>query len=181
MEIIPDFLAIRTGGAGFIECRSDDELQALAGAAPERYVHESDGRSQCLPDLDLGPVVFDPSFKGRERMVEGSAEVGELIEGGRLDSAGVKMADYKSVAFGSSEGFSEHFVGDTIQGVVKILVPAAAVGELRQQGKGPTTRERMHKLTWFSMGVHHCPLTPDSGRQLLRNPMVCRSRLARHR
>src|SRR6266702_41214 len=49
VEMIPDFLVIRIDDAGFIECRSEPELQALAAAAPERYAHESDGRWRCPP------------------------------------------------------------------------------------------------------------------------------------
>jgi len=39
VDVVPDFLVIRTDGAGFIECRSEDELLALVAAAPERYQH----------------------------------------------------------------------------------------------------------------------------------------------
>jgi hypothetical protein len=49
IEMIPDYLVIRGDGAGFIECRSEPELEALAAAAPERCVHEADGGWRCPP------------------------------------------------------------------------------------------------------------------------------------
>jgi hypothetical protein len=49
IEMIPDYLVIRTNGAEFMECRSEPELEALAAAAPERFVHEADGRWRCPP------------------------------------------------------------------------------------------------------------------------------------
>ena len=49
VEMVPDFLVIRADGAGFVECRSADELAALAEAAPERYQRQPDGRWRCPP------------------------------------------------------------------------------------------------------------------------------------
>ncbi|MBV9356619.1 MAG: hypothetical protein JO023_13965, partial [Chloroflexi bacterium] len=49
IESIPDFLVIRRDGAGFVECRSEPELEALAAAAPERFVREADGHWRCPP------------------------------------------------------------------------------------------------------------------------------------
>jgi hypothetical protein len=52
--------------------------------------------------LDRLPVPLGPPFEDNEGLVERPAEVGEPVEGGRLDAAGVEMADNQSVAFGSS-------------------------------------------------------------------------------
>lgn len=60
--------------------------------------------------FDVGPVVVDPSGEGGEGLFEGSAEVGEHVEGSGVDTAGIKVAHKKAVALGSSESVGEHFV-----------------------------------------------------------------------
>ena len=54
--------------------------------------------------FDLRPIGLNPSFERRERLDEGPAEFGELVQRGRLDSTGVEVAHDKTVALGSSEG-----------------------------------------------------------------------------
>lgn len=45
----PDIFVIRNDGAGWIECKAEDELPRLAEKWPNRYVHQRDGRWRCPP------------------------------------------------------------------------------------------------------------------------------------
>ena len=45
----PDFLVIRTGSAGWIECKQEEELRKLAKTHPNRYYREADGVWRCPP------------------------------------------------------------------------------------------------------------------------------------
>lgn len=75
----------------------------------------------------MGPVGFTPSFESGEELFERSTEVRELIEGGGFDAAGIEVAYDQAVAFGSSEGVGQHFVRDTVGGIIEFLVAATPV------------------------------------------------------
>jgi putative transposase len=45
----PDFLVIRNGSAGWIECKQEEELRKLAKTHPNRYHRELDGVWRCPP------------------------------------------------------------------------------------------------------------------------------------
>lgn len=87
--------------------------------------------------FDLRPVGIGPSFERSQRLVEGLTEVGQLVEGGRLDAAGVEVTYEKAVAFGPSEGVGEHLVRDAVQGVVEFLVAATTIHQFGEQGESP--------------------------------------------
>jgi hypothetical protein len=87
----------------------------------------------------VGPVGIAPSFESGERFVEGAAEVGELVKGGRLDPTGVEVAHHKAVTLGSSERVSEHFMRNTVERVVEFLVAATSVLQFGENGEGPST------------------------------------------
>lgn len=45
----PDFFVIKKDSAGWVECKTEEELQRLAEDNPERYVEGEDGRWHCPP------------------------------------------------------------------------------------------------------------------------------------
>lgn len=45
----PDFFVIREDGAGWVECKMEDQLVRLAEKQPHRFVHNSDGSWSCPP------------------------------------------------------------------------------------------------------------------------------------
>ena len=46
---IPDFFVIGQGGAGWVECKMEDQLPQLADHMPHRYVRTGDGTWSCPP------------------------------------------------------------------------------------------------------------------------------------
>ena len=62
-----------------------------------------------------------------ERLMEGPAEFGELVEGGGLDPTGVEMTHNKAVTFSPSKRVGEHLVRNAVKRVVEVLVTAAPV------------------------------------------------------
>jgi hypothetical protein len=76
---------------------------------------------------DIRPVVADPSGEDYERFFEGSAKVGQLIEGGGPDPAGIKVAHDEAVAFCPPKGVGEHLVRDAVERIIKFLVAATAL------------------------------------------------------
>ena len=65
-----------------------------------------------VPTPHIGSTTM---FERSERLVEGAAELGELIEGGRLDPTGVEMTHNQAVTFSPSERLGEHLVGNAVQ------------------------------------------------------------------
>jgi hypothetical protein len=51
------------------------------------------------------------------------------------------VAGDQAVASGSPEGFGEHFVRDTFECVIEVLIAATTGGELGEDGQGPTSGE----------------------------------------
>jgi len=45
----PDFFVLRRGGAGYEECKPNDQLRALAARSPHRYCVAADGTWRCPP------------------------------------------------------------------------------------------------------------------------------------
>jgi hypothetical protein len=45
----PDFFIIRTGSAGWEECKSEEELTQLTSKSPRRYLRDADGGWRCPP------------------------------------------------------------------------------------------------------------------------------------
>ena len=45
----PDFFVIKKDSAGWVECKTEQELQRLAEAHPERFVKKEDGQWHCPP------------------------------------------------------------------------------------------------------------------------------------
>ena len=105
--------------------------------------------------LDFRPVDIDPTIERSERLVEGSAEVGEPVEGCRFDSTGVEVTHNQAVPFGPAKGVGEYFVRDAIEGVVEVLVAETTVCKLSQHRESPTPGEQLRKLTGRLMpGAH---------------------------
>jgi hypothetical protein len=75
----------------------------------------------------VGPGGIAPSLESGERFVEGSTEIGQLIEGGGVDAGGIEVAYDQAVAFGSSEGVGQHFVRNAVEGIIEFLVAATPV------------------------------------------------------
>jgi hypothetical protein len=73
-------------------------------------------------------VAVDPALQCAKRLVERPAEVGEFVEGGRLDMARVETANDESVSFCPSERVGEDLVRDAVEGIVEVLVAATALG-----------------------------------------------------
>lgn len=46
---VPDYFVIRRNRAGFVECKTEDELCKLATTMPNRYVRQADGSWRCPP------------------------------------------------------------------------------------------------------------------------------------
>jgi hypothetical protein len=90
---------------------------------------------------DRPPVGVGPLSHRSERYVEGTAEVGQLIEGGSFDSAGIEMASDESVTLGPAKRVSQHLVGDAVEGVVEVLVSEATARKLSQYRESPTSGE----------------------------------------
>ena len=67
------------------------------------------------------------AFERSQRLVEGLAEFGQVVEGGGLDPAGVEMTQNQAVAFSPSERVSEHLVRNAIERIVEVLVAAISV------------------------------------------------------
>jgi hypothetical protein len=55
------------------------------------------------------------------------AKIGELVEGGGVDPAGIEVTCDKAVAFGSSKGVGQHFVRNPIEGIIEFLVAATPI------------------------------------------------------
>lgn len=93
--------------------------------------------SSCF---DGRPVDIDPFAHGSERRVEGPTEVGQLVKGGGLDAARVKMPFDQAVALGSAQRVGKHFVGDAIECVVQALVAAPTGSKNSKHGQRPPSR-----------------------------------------
>ena len=72
--------------------------------------------------VDRLPVGVDPLAHGSEEQFKRSAETGQLIQRGRLDSPVVEMARDEPVTFAATRRLGEYFVRDAVEGVVKVLV-----------------------------------------------------------
>jgi putative transposase len=46
---VADFFVLRTDAAGWVECKTEEELSQLADRMPHRYVRNPDGRWHCPP------------------------------------------------------------------------------------------------------------------------------------
>ena len=86
----------------------------------------------ALPACRLNrlPVGNSPLGHCFERRVEGPAELGQLVQRGRLHPAGIEVAPDKPVALGPAKCVGQHLVRDTVQAIVEVLVSTAAVAEL---------------------------------------------------
>jgi hypothetical protein len=65
--------------------------------------------------------------EGGERLVEGTAKVGEYVESGRLDAARVEVTGDKAVSLGAPERVSQHFVRHTVESIIEVSVAATAI------------------------------------------------------
>ena len=45
----PDYFALRQDSAGWVECKTSDDLEKLAIKTPNRYLRDSNGRWRCPP------------------------------------------------------------------------------------------------------------------------------------
>jgi hypothetical protein len=94
--------------------------------------------------FDLRPVGLAPSFERGKRFVEGSTELGQPVEGGGVDAAGVEMTHNQAVAFGSSQRVGEHFVRDPVEGIVEFLIAATPIHEFGEHGESPPAVNDTH-------------------------------------
>jgi hypothetical protein len=63
-------------------------------------------------------------FENGERLLKRPTELGQTIEGGSVEATGVDLAGDETVALSSPERLGEHFVADSVDGVIEFLVPA---------------------------------------------------------
>lgn len=45
----PDYFVLRQGSAGWVECKTPEDLEKLAIKSPHRYLRDTDGNWRCLP------------------------------------------------------------------------------------------------------------------------------------
>jgi len=45
----PDFFVLRQDSAGWVECKTPEDLEKLAAKSPHRYLRDSDGNCHCIP------------------------------------------------------------------------------------------------------------------------------------
>lgn len=69
--------------------------------------------------------------------MEGPAQSGQLVEGGRLDVLGIEVASDQAVTFRAPERLGQHLVGDALDAIVEILVATAPVDELYEYRESP--------------------------------------------
>jgi hypothetical protein len=95
----------------------------------------------------MGPVGLAPSLECGKGFLERSAEVGELVEGRGVDTAGIEEAHYQSVAFGSPESLGEHFARDAVKGIIELLVSATAAQKSCEDSWSPSATDEVDDLT----------------------------------
>ena len=56
----PDYFVIRQDSAGWVECKSSEDLQKLAIRTPNRYLRDGSGKSRCPPgEAHSSPLGLD--------------------------------------------------------------------------------------------------------------------------
>ena len=53
----PDYFALRDGSAGWIECKTEEDLEALASRSPNRYCRDDGGEWRCIPGEEYAATV----------------------------------------------------------------------------------------------------------------------------
>ena len=95
-----------------------------------RHLVEPGGGSAATPvplparRLNLIPARLRPAFECCDRLLEGSAEIGQFVESRGVQAAGVDVSNDESVPLSSSKRVGEDFVGDTVESVVEFLIAA---------------------------------------------------------
>ena len=91
--------------------------------------------------LDGAPARIGPSVERTERLIEGTAEIRELVQRRGLDPRGIEVATDQPVPLRAPQSVGEDLVGDPVQGVMDVPVAPTAIGklgELGEHGKSPT-------------------------------------------
>jgi len=94
--------------------------------------------------LDGAPARIGPSVERTERLIEGTAEIRELVQRRCLDPPGIEVATDQPVALRAPQRVGEDLVGDPVQGVMDVPVAPTAIGKLvklGEHGKSPTAAE----------------------------------------
>ena len=53
----PDYFVLRDGSAGWIECKTEEDLEALASRSPNRYCRDDGGEWRCIPGEEYAATV----------------------------------------------------------------------------------------------------------------------------
>ena len=93
--------------------------------------------------LDGAPARIGPSVERTERLIEGTAEIRELVQSRGLDPPGIEVATDQPVPFRAPQRVGEDLVGDPVQGVMDVAVAPTAYPELSENWQRPTSRNEM--------------------------------------
>lgn len=53
----PDYFVLRDGSAGWIECKTEEDLEALASRSPNRYSRDNGMKWRCVPGEEYAATV----------------------------------------------------------------------------------------------------------------------------
>lgn len=53
----PDYFVLRDGSAGWVECKTEEDLEVLASRSPNRYCRDDKGEWRCIPGEEYAATV----------------------------------------------------------------------------------------------------------------------------
>ena len=108
--------------------------------------------------LDGAPARIGPSVERTERLIEGTAEIRELVQRRGLDPRGIEVATDQPVPLRAPQRVGEDLVGDPVQGVMDVPVAPTAIGKLGklgEHGKSPTAAKDADQAVRLLPAVSH--------------------------
>ena len=126
----PDYFVLREGSAGWVECKTAEELKKLAVSAPNRYVRDGNGRWRCPPGEAHASAV------GLEYRVWSSAEINWTLQRNLLF-----LDDYLRCDPASAAGF----VSPAIKAAIEAK-PGILLYELLEDADNATKRDEIYLL-----------------------------------
>ena len=126
----PDYFVLREGSAGWVECKTAEELKKLAVSAPNRYVRDGNGRWRCPPGEAHASAV------GLEYRVWSSAEINWTLQRNLLF-----LEDYLRCDPASAAGF----VSPAIKAAIDAK-PGILLCELLEDTDNATKRDEIYFL-----------------------------------